>query len=132
MPKKKKFENIKDIEEFVNKVRKYFFIEQYEIAYTKIEKDDDSKLATIGTRHDYLDADISIYPLFWKESSKQQKATVIHELCHIITSVQANRMWELIKGRHMTLVEYMELWEKENNWMERIMRKLLADKVDLT
>lgn len=126
---------MKEVNAFIETIKPYFFMEQYELEVTNNEKPnqkDKNIFADISTRHDYLDADLTIYPLFWGETSKQQKATIIHELCHIVTSVQGNRMWELMNGRHMTRDEYYEVWEKENNWWERIMRKLLADKVDLS
>lgn len=120
---KKGFRKMHQVVRYVETIRYIFLIEQFklEIRDSKIPDKEEKTACTIEVRYDYLDACLTVYPTFYTLPPIEQKETIVHELSHFITLLQAGLVDQLIGGKLVTEDHAREVLERENSWIERIL-----------
>jgi hypothetical protein len=75
----------------------------------------------------YKTIEIKLFSLFYKQSLEMQRKTLLHELCHTITSDSLLCMEHLHKGKLYTPEQINRINEKETSIIENLLDRLLCN-----
>jgi hypothetical protein len=118
----------KEVKEIVYLLENIFEVSMWErvISFEKVaDKDDEDNLADIRVWHDYRKYSLRIYPKFFTETRYSQVKTLIHEFCHIPTSLICDQSDKLLDGKLVTKDEVRIASESVTSWFEQIIYKAL-------
>lgn len=114
------------VDKFISKYKEKANISHWTITAKFIEEQEfynkNKTLASINADDVYLNAEIFIYPAFFKENIKEQEKIIAHEISHCLTNPIADLCGELISGK---LVTSREL-EKETEKLTEIIAILMT------
>ncbi len=109
----------------LNELKEKLLLSEWDMTLSFLAEDSKDYMAEALIDGKYLRATVRVYPIFWKESEKEQREALIHELCHII-SHPINDVWEqFTNGRHVAMAEMEKLNEQMTTRIERIAIKAL-------
>lgn len=88
------------IKKFADKWKRELFLHEWfiNIIHMKAEHPDRA-YASCHASVSYLEADISIYPRFWELDKDGWERTIVHELCHCITSKVSRMLDDALNGK---------------------------------
>jgi hypothetical protein len=82
-------------------------------------------IADITCEENYQRVTVRVYPSFWKQSLKEQRKVLLHELCHSITLPSKNAMHNFLLGKLTTPDQIDGINETETSKIENIVDRLL-------
>lgn len=118
----------KEVKEIVYLLENIFEVSMWErvISFEKNpDKEDEDLLADITVWHDYRKYSLRIYPKFFTETRYSQVKTLIHEFCHIPTTLSVDLSYELLNGKLVTKENIRQASEATTSWFEQIIYKAL-------
>lgn len=105
----------KTVQRWINKWRPRLFLGEWnlDVRYA-IENDPDTPdlYADIAVSTKYIEATITIYPVFWEQGSMRQQEVLVHELAHCITDKAYRNCTDLLNGNHVTPKQANYDWEQ--------------------
>lgn len=126
--------SIKEVQKYIHQIKHIFLIDQFklQIVDSKVpEKREENTACNVDVRYDYLDISIIVFPVFYTLKDTEQKETIVHELSHSITLLQAHLIDLLLDGKLVTQEQAREVLERENSWIERILCTHLKEQLKL-
>ena len=80
--------------------------------------------ADIAPRHEYHEALLTVYPLFWKQPKEEKEETLVHELIHAIISPISSGYEDMIEGKFVSRESFTKLNEFTTSHLTTIMMRL--------
>jgi hypothetical protein len=117
-PERKKF-----VREQISLLKDRFYLQGWELStdYFKFPNSDNSRVeARTSTEWGYRRILIEIYPPFWDVSEEEQKAILVHEFCHVLTSQIFVLLAQSREGKIVTADSVMEVNEHVTCWIQQI------------
>ena len=112
--------NLKRIESYVTYWRPKLFLQGWEI-YLEEQKKDEYKLnAEITVSYEYRNATIRLFPSFFKNTAKEQKEIILHELIHIISEPYKAMFNQIWKDKLVTIEDERKANEYMTSWLTQI------------
>lgn len=125
--------NTKRIEKFLEEMQWLFQIQNFErkltIAKNDEDENDEKKAAEITFDETYQFIRIKIFPCFFKETLKDQRKYLLHELCHTITLPEKLLLHNMIDGKLVTQEEIRKANEKATSQIDNILDGLLQGRM---
>lgn len=88
------------VKKIVSKWRPRLFLGEWhiDIVYAKVQPENSNVYAECKSSSAYLEADIYIYPNFWKMNSDRWEHTLVHEMAHCLTSATSKLLTDALSG----------------------------------
>ena len=118
-------EEVKEIVYYLQNIFEFSLWEKVISFEQSPDKDDADNLADMTVWHDYRKYQLRIYPKFFTETRYSQVKTLIHEFCHIPTSLMSEQADRLLDGKLVTKEEIRVANESSTSWFEQIIYKAL-------
>lgn len=110
---------------FLDDIDWLFAIQNFDRNIVLKEKDEDNKCAEITFEEDYQRITVNIYPTFFKQTDKEQRKALLHELCHTITIPMNQLSIDFIRGKAVTEETFYSTMERATSQIENILDGLL-------
>lgn len=121
--------NLDQIYKFVDEIAPKMYLDGWEIELRQASQNCESgACAEMKSRNQYREATMTIYPNFFDEAQDKQQKIIIHELCHIITSIQNGLIQCAKSGAFINDPEVSYAFEEETTWVANIINKLYGVK----
>lgn len=123
--KLKQMTTLKEASDYAADIKKHLFLKGWTLNFLRM--DGETNVAAECTSDEqYRRATITFYPPFFKEGLIDQKEIILHELCHIITSVQNELLYAVLhNGEHVSVHERKAAFERETTWISDIIGSFL-------
>lgn len=115
----------KKITDFFEAIDLLFQINNFSKTIICKEQDDEKKCAEIFLDIPYQTIEISIYPVFFRRTQKEQRKDLLHELCHCITLPTKIALHDLLSGKLIPSHILQNINEEATSKIENILDGLL-------
>lgn len=123
-----KKQTIKRVENFLSDIDGLFSVQNFEKTIVIKENNSDNLLCEISYEEDYQRITVYIYPIFFNEKPKNQRKSLLHELCHTITVPSKVLSYRLLDGKAVSFEEFKNENERATSKIENIIDGLLSGK----
>ncbi|MEI9966154.1 MAG: hypothetical protein WDN67_00540 [Candidatus Moraniibacteriota bacterium] len=116
---------VKRVLKFLDEIQWLFALQNYERTVTPknqdIQNGEEVRLADVTLDEKYQTIHINLYPSFFKRDLKDQRKTLIHELCHTITLPLCESAESLLEGKLITSEQIAQISETATSKIENIL-----------
>lgn len=127
MPKKSEKARVMNL---VKELDFMFSVQYFQKTIIYMQNDDEGISCDILVERDYNRLRLRIYPIFWKQSLQEQRETLLHEYCHIITDYQNQLVHNLLDGKLVTEEMRRHANEESTSRLEALFDTLLSGGMD--
>jgi len=97
----------------------------WEITVKRVGDDhEENLLAQCLPSFNYREATLTVFPAFYKETPREQKSTILHELLHIILDPYNEIFRDMREGKIVTRKNEININEQTTSWLEKIIMNL--------
>lgn len=120
---------IRTIEKLIEKLKKPLHLTEWRIHVAQATKDaKENILADITVMSQYAEAEVKIYPMFFKVPHADQERTILHEMCHIPTEPYKDMWQDMANGKFVPPEHEARLNERLTSYVAHIIEPFVLKK----
>lgn len=113
------------IKKLVEALDSMFDLSSWDVKIEILKEDSNNVTASIECEEDYQRLTIKLYPFFFRQSLRTQRADLVHEYCHSVTRKVVSLLDDFKEGKFVTPQQIRYQSERATSQMANLVDSLL-------